>query len=146
MELAFLAFGLFVFFVFNVPQFLSISWRELSFLLFFLTFCGLFDRFFEIFSYRHLKGNNNFFFLFWRSLRNELEKVGVKGYTKNDRPDLHMKSSISVLTFPVSSLWTIIRPQQIFCRSLNIRDVRCDLFLLIFLQPNDLGLFLGMFE
>src|SRR6266498_5706691 len=98
MELAFLAFGLFVFFVFNVPQFLSISWRELSFFLFFLKFCDLFDRFFEIFSYRHPKGNNNFF-LFWRSLRNELEKVGVKGYTKNDQPDLHMKSSLFISGF-----------------------------------------------
>ena len=61
-----------------------------------------------------------FFFLFWWSLRNELEKVGVKGYTKNDRPDLHMKSSISVPAFLVSHLWMIIRLQQIFRWSLKL--------------------------
>src|SRR6266542_4028735 len=117
MELAFLPFGFFVFFVFNVPpssfRYVGENYPSFYFSLRFVAYSIGFLKFFLIDTLREII----IFFLFWRSLRNELEKVGVKGYTKNDRPDLHMKSSIFVPAFPVSRLWTIIRPQQIFCRS-----------------------------
>jgi len=120
MKLAVLPLGFFVCFVLNVLL-VSFDMLERTILSFIFSYIySLFNRFFEIFSYRHLKKNNNFF-LFWWSLRNELEKVNVKRYTKNDQPDLHIKSSISVSEFLNPILWTIIWPQQIFCGLMLIR-------------------------
>src|SRR6266542_2115569 len=110
MELAFLPFGFCVFFVLNVPpssfRYVGENYPSFCFSLRFVAYLIGFLKFFLIDTLREII----IFFLFWRSLRNELKKVGVKGYTKNNRPDLYMKSSISVPAFPISSLWTIIRP------------------------------------
>src|SRR6266542_4327153 len=111
MELAFLPFGFFIFFVFNVLpssfRYVGENYPSFCFSLRFVAYSIGFLKFFLIDTLREII----IFFLFLRSLRNEFEKVDVKGYTKNDRPDLHMKSSIFILSFPVSSLWTIIQPQ-----------------------------------